>query len=132
MATVINSTKVKAPTQKEKFAKMIAVFEEIGGHDDLIEFCKERIDKLNAKATSANSKKNAEDEKFFDAIADVLADGSSKRATEIFKALSEDFENLTIQKVTAMLTKMVGANRITKTVDKKISTFTLNFGVDGE
>ena len=71
-------------------------------------------------------------EKFFDAIADVLADGSSKRATEIFKALSEDFENLTIQKVTAMLTKMVGANRITKTVDKKISTFTLNFGVDGE
>ena len=128
MATVINSAKVKAPTQKEQFAKMIAIFEDIGGHDDLIKFCNERIEKLNAKAKSANSKKTAEDEKFFDAIADVLADGNGKRATDILKALAEDFENLTIQKVTSMLTKMVAAGRVEKTVEKKISTFTLVFG----
>lgn len=128
MATVINSTKAKAPTQKEQFAKMIAIFEDLGGHDDLIKFCNERIEKLNAKAKSANSKKSAEDEKFFDAIADVLADGNGKRATDILKALATEFENLTIQKVTSMLTKMVAAGRVEKTVEKKISTFTLVFG----
>lgn len=125
MATIV---KAKAPTQKEKFSAIIAVLEGIGGHSDLVQFCNERIEKLNAKAKSANSKKNAEDEKYFDAIADVLADGSAKRATDILKALMPDFENLTIQKVTSMLTKMKAAGLVDKTVDKKVSTFTLVFG----
>lgn len=127
MATIITKTP-KAPTQKEQFAKMIAVFEEIGGHDDLIKFCNERIEKLSAKAKSASSKKSAEDEKFFEAIADALADGSAKRATDILKALEADFEGLTIQKVTSMLKKMIECGRVEKTVDKKISTFSLVFG----
>lgn len=129
MATIV---KAKAPTQKEQFAKMISVLEEIGGHDDLVQFCNERIAKLNAKAVSANSKKSAEDEKFFDAIADVLADGTPKRATEILNALAPQFEGLTIQKVTSMLTKMKAAGLVEKTVDKKVSTFTLVFGESAE
>ena len=129
MATIV---KAKAPTQKDKFNSIIAILEDIGGHDDLVQFCNERIDKLNAKAKSANSKKSAEDEKFFDAIADVLADGSAKRATEILNSLAPNFEGLTIQKVTSMLTKMVAANLVTKTVEKKISTFALVFGEKDE
>lgn len=125
MATI---AKAKAPTQKDKFSAIIAVLEGVGGHDDLVQFCNERIEKLNAKAKSANSKKSAEDEKFFDAIADVLADGSAKRATEILNALAPNFEKLTIQKVTSMLTKMKDAKLIEKTVDKKVSTFSLVFG----
>lgn len=129
MATI---AKAKAPTQKDKFNSIIAILEDVGGHDDLVQFCNERIEKLNAKAKSANSKKSAEDEKFFDAIADVLADGSAKRATEILNALAPKFEGLTIQKVTSMLTKMVAANLATKTVEKKISTFSLVFGEKDE
>jgi hypothetical protein len=128
------NTKVKAPTQKEQFADIIAILEGCDNpkSERLIQFCNERIAKLEKKAVSANSKKNAEDEKFFDLIADVLADGKGKRATEVFNVLSKDMDGLTIQKVTAMLTKMVAANRVTKTVEKKVSTFALNFGVDGE
>ena len=129
MATVV---KAKAPTQKDKFNSIIAILEDVGGHDDLVQFCNERIEKLNAKAKSANSKKSAEDEKFFDAIADVLADGSAKRATEILNALAPIFEGLTIQKVTSMLTKMVAANLVAKTVEKKVSTFSLVFGEKDE
>ena len=129
MATIV---KAKAPTQKDKFNSIIAILEDVGGHDDLVQFCNERIEKLNAKAKSANSKKSAEDEKFFDAIADVLADGSAKRATEILNALSPIFEGLTIQKVTSMLTKMVAANLVAKTVEKKVSTFSLVFGEKDE
>lgn len=127
MATIV---KAKAPTQKEQFAKMIAVFKEIGGHDDLIQFCNERIEKLAKKATSANSKKSAEDEKFFDLIADVLADGKGMRASEIHKVLAVDNATLTVQKVTAMLKKMVDCGRAVKTVDKKVATFSLAFGVE--
>jgi hypothetical protein len=121
------NTKVKAPTQKEQFADIIAILEGCDNpkSERLIQFCNERIEKLNAKAKSANSKKSAEDEKFFDAIADVLADGSAKRATEILNALASDFEGLTIQKVTSMLTKMKAAGLVEKTIDKKVSTFTL-------
>lgn len=128
------NTKVKAPTQKEQFASIIAILEGCDNPKsaDLIKFCEERIAKLEKKAVSANSKKSAEDEKFFDLIADVLGDGKGRRATEVFNILSKDMDGLTIQKVTAMLTKMVAANRVTKTVEKKISTFSLNFGVDGE
>lgn len=129
MATI---AKAKAPTQKDKFNSIIAILEDVGGHDDLVQFCNERIEKLNAKAKSANSKKSAEDEKFFDAIADVLADGSAKRATEILNALAPIFEGLTIQKVTSMLTKMVAANLVAKTVEKKVSTFSLVFGEKDE
>lgn len=127
MATEI---KTKAPTQKEMFTAFIKFFEDNGAPASFAEFCNERIAKLEKKATSANSKKNAEDEKFFDLIADVLADGAGKRASEIFNALAPSIEGLTIQKVTAMLKKMVDSGRATKTVDKKVSTFALTFGVE--
>ena len=122
--------KTKAPTQKENYSAIIAILEKSADPKapSLIEFCEGRIEKLAAKATSANSKKSAEDEKFFDAIADVLADGSAKRATEILNALAPNFESLTIQKVTSMLTKMVAAGLVNKTVEKKVSTFSLVFG----
>ena len=122
MATVV---KAKAPTQKDKFNSIIAILEDVGGHDDLVQFCNERIEKLNAKAKSANSKKSAEDEKYFIAITDVLADGNGKRATEILNGLTPIFEGLTIQKVTSMLTKMVANGEVIKTVEKKVSTFAL-------
>lgn len=126
------ATNAKAPTQKEMFSAFIKFFNENGAPASFAEFCNERIAKLEKKATSANSKKNAEDEKFFDLIAEVLADGAPKRATEIFKAIESEVEGLTIQKVTAMLKKMVDGGRATKTIEKKVSMFALNFGVEGE
>lgn len=131
MATII-TTKTKAPTQKEMFTKMIGVFEDIGGHDDLVQFCNERIEKLAKKAATSSSKKNEKDEQFFDLIADVLADGERKRATEIFNALTAGGTECSVQKVTAMLKKMVEAGRVTKTIEKKVTYFALAFGVDTE
>ena len=130
MATVINSTKVKAPTQKEQFTDIIAILKD-SDHPKaagLVKFCESRIEKLERKATSASAKKTAEDEKFFDAIAEVLGDGSAKRATDIMKGIAPEFADITIQKVTSMLTKMIAAGLVEKTVDKKVSTFSLVFG----
>ena len=126
MATI----KTKAPTQKEMFTAFIKFFEENGAPAAFSEFCAERIDKLAKKSTSANAKKDEANEKFFDAIADVLADGKGMRASEIHKVLVVDDPALTVQKVTAMLKKMVENGRVTKTIDKKVATFALAFGVE--
>lgn len=91
----------------------------------VVEWCEKKIAQADAKRGSANSKKAAEDEKYFIAISEVLAGDKTLRATEILNALSAKFEGLTIQKVTSMLTKMVANGEVVKTVEKKVSTFSL-------
>jgi hypothetical protein len=110
------------PTQKELLARIrIAMADDA----EVVAYCDKKIAQLSAKATSANSKKSAEDEKYFIAISEVLAGDKAMRATEILNALSSQFEGLTIQKVTSMLTKMVANGEVVKTVEKKVSTFSL-------
>jgi hypothetical protein len=91
----------------------------------VVEWCEKKIAQTDAKRGSANSKKAAEDEKYFIAISEVLAGDKALRATEILNALAPKFEGLTIQKVTSMLTKMVANGEVVKTVEKKVSTFAL-------
>lgn len=47
------------------------------------------------------------------------------RASEIHKALVVADPALTVQKVTAMLKKMVDRGEVDKTIEKKIATFSL-------
>lgn len=110
------------PTQKDILARIRT---KMADDAEVVAYCDKKLAQLANKANSANSKKNAEDEKYFIAISEVLDGGKALRATEILKALSSAFENLTIQKVTSMLTKMVANGEVVKTVDKKISTFSL-------
>lgn len=110
------------PTQKEILARIRSV---MADDAEVVAYCDKKIAQLSAKATSANSKKSAEDEKYFIAISEVLAGDKVMRATEILNALSSQFEGLTIQKVTSMLTKMVANGEVVKTVEKKVSTFSL-------
>lgn len=110
------------PTQKDILARIRLA---MANDAEVVAYCDKKLAQLANKANSANSKKSAEDEKYFIAISEVLADGNGKRATEILNALSAQFEGLTIQKVTSMLTKMVANGEVVKTVEKKVSTFAL-------
>ena len=112
----------KKITQKELYERIKVA---MATDTEVVAFCNKKLEQLANKATSANSKKSAEDEKFFIAISEVLNGSDGMRATEILKALAPSFENLTIQKVTSMLTKMVNGGEVVKTVEKKISTFAL-------
>ena len=112
----------KKVTQKELYERIKVV---MATDTEVVAFCTKKLEQLANKATSANSKKNAEDEKFFVAISEVLDGSNGMRATDILKELSPAFENLTIQKVTSMLTKMVGNGEVVKTVEKKVSLFSL-------
>ena len=112
----------KKVTQKELYARIKVA---MATDAEVVAFCDKKLEQLANKATSANSKKSAEDEKFFIAISEVLDGSEGMRATEILKDLAPDFPNLTIQKVTSMLTKMVASGEVIKTVEKKVSTFAL-------
>ena len=112
----------KKVTQKELYERIKVA---MATDTEVVAFCNKKLEQLANKATSANSKKSAEDEKFFIAISEVLDGSEGMRATEILKALAPDFPNLTIQKVTSMLTKMVASGEVIKTVEKKVSTFAL-------
>lgn len=112
----------KKVTQKELYERIKVA---MATDAEVVAFCNKKLEQLANKATSANSKKSAEDEKFFIAISEVLDGSKGMRATEILKELAPDFPNLTIQKVTSMLTKMVASGEVNKTVEKKVSTFAL-------
>ena len=113
------------PTARENFVALLAY---VKGNDTLTAFINRQIEKLDNKANSARAKKTEADEKYCTAIAEVLADGKSLRATDILKALAPDFADLTVQKVTSVLGKMIATGEVVKTVDKKVSTFALAVG----
>ena len=116
------ANKTNTPTQKDILTR---IREGMANDAEVVAYCDKKLAQLANKAASANSKKSAEDEKYFIAISEALAGDKALRATEILNALAPKFEGLTIQKVTSMLTKMVANGEVIKTVEKKVSTFSL-------
>lgn len=116
------ANKTNTPTQKDILARIREV---MANDAEVVAYCDKKLAQLANKAASANSKKSAEDEKYFIAISEALANGKSLRATEVLNAIASQFEGLTIQRVTAKLTKMVENGEVVKTTDKKVSTFAL-------
>ena len=70
------------------------------------------------------TKTQEENTKFANIVAEVLADGSAKTVTEIMKS-NETLNDLTNQKVTAILRGMVKDKRVVNVKEGKKSTFVL-------
>ena len=102
----------KKMTKKEMFAQVIALAqgEEISVEvAEIVAFAQKEIELLDRKKSSKSKKekeKDALDEKIKDAILEVLDGAEPMSASEILKALSAEFEDLSIQKVSALLKKM--------------------------
>lgn len=114
--------KVKAPTQKELYERIKVA---MANDAEVVALCEKKIEQIAHKANSANSKKDEANEKVFNAIAEALNGSNGMRASEIHKVLAVADPVLTVQKVTAMLKKMVDNGEVVKTVEKKVATFAL-------
>ena len=102
-------------TQKDFFNEIIEVLNEVG-RDDLVEFCKDRIDKLSRKSSSTKpTKTQVENESIKDTILEVLADLGSASATMI---ATDPRVNVSNQTVTSLVTQLVKAQKVTRTEDK--------------
>jgi hypothetical protein len=111
-------------TLKDYFNEIIALAEE-NGRDDLVEFAKGRITAIKEK--SANRKPTANQQEnvgLKEAIKTVLNAEQGLTVSDIMKA-DEKLAGLTNQRVTALLTQLVKAEEVVRTVEKKKAYYTL-------
>lgn len=115
----------KKKTQREFFNEIIALAE-ANGRTELVDFAKGRIAVLDKKSANKKPTKTQEaNEVLKDTIEDVLSESDgAMTVTEILA--SGKFEALTSpQKISALLKQMIEAGRVVKTVDKKVSRFSV-------
>ena len=119
-----DNVKVKAPTKRENF-EGIRQFLEDNGKSEWAEVMAHEIELLERKASKGNPVKTAEQNEVIEKIKDVLFEnvGNPMRVSEMLKYLT--LADYTSQKLSAMLSKMVESGDVTKTVDKKVTYFSI-------
>lgn len=121
----------KKITKKEMFAELKEIVE---GMDraDLVAFVEHEIELLNKKASNkAQTKTQKENEVLVERLYDVLKEiGKAVTITEIQNA-SDEFKDLSNQKVSALMTKLVKAERVVKVSEKNKSYFSVAEQLNG-
>jgi lipoate-protein ligase A len=112
-------------TQKQYFEQIIEVVKE-AGRDDLVKFAEERIKYLEEKSANRKPTANQQENVEFKEVIKAVLEGNEKGLTvsEIMTA-DEKLVGLTNQRVTALLTQLVKAEEVVRTVDKKKAYYTL-------
>ncbi len=109
--------------------EMMLADEVIKGNDTYKNYLENEKELLQKKSANRKATKNqTENAEIKEVILEVLAEITSGRAGEIQMALQksdEKFGSLSNQRVSAILKQMVEDGTVRKTVDKKVSTFSL-------
>ena len=110
-------------TQKDFFNEIIEVVK-AQGRDDLVEFCEDRIEKLNRKSGSSKkpTKTQVENEGIKDTILEVLGEVAPATATMI---ATDPRVNVSNQKVSALLRQLIESGDVVKATEKGKSLFSL-------
>ena len=109
-------------TLKDYYNDIIALATE-NGRDDLVSFCKDRIEKLGRKSTSKKpTKTQVENEGIKDVILEVLGEVAPATATMI---ATDPRVNVSNQKVSALLRQLIESGEVVKATDKGKSLFSL-------
>jgi hypothetical protein len=114
----------KKMTKKEMFAM---IKEAVKENAEMVAFLEHEIELLEKKKGSANSKKvgeHAKEESLVKAV--LMALGKKATVTEMLGASMELMTELkTNQKVSAVLKRLVDKGEVVKTVEKKVSYFSI-------
>lgn len=110
-------------TKKEMFNHIATVN---ASDSEIVEFCKREIELLeNRKSSKSPTKTQRENEVIMDKIVESLTSIASPcTVTELLAFGVEGFE-LTNQKASALLRKLVEAKRVVKTIEGKKSLFSV-------
>ena len=112
-------------TQRDYFNETKSVLETLG-RDDLVAFINERIAALDKKSANRKpTKTQAENEGIKAVILEVLEKSENPlTVTEVLKA-DERLSGFTAQKISALMTQLVGGGEVEKTVEKRVSRFSV-------
>lgn len=112
-------------TQKDFFNEIIALAE-ANDREDIVEFARGRIEVLSRKRSggkqTANQKANEEIKAL---IVEVLEGADAPMTVTEMLQTGRFAEGTTNQKLTALLRQLVLADKVTKTVEKKVSRFSV-------
>ena len=121
----------KKITKKEMFAQVIAMAqgkEVTVTADELVAFATHEIELLEKKANSkskADTEKAVADSKLMSAIVDHLTEtGKALTVSELMSEVAE-LDGLSNQKVSALMKKLVDADKVVKATDKRKSVFSV-------
>ena len=108
-------------TKKEMFNHIATV---CATDEAIVDFCKHEIELLGRKKGSSKpTKTQVENEGIKANILEVLGEAEEPMTVgEILKGLDGDYSS---QKISALCRQLVGAGKVEKTIEKKVSRFTL-------
>jgi len=107
-------------TKVEMFEAIKAVVVDNAEMVDFINHEIELVQKRNSRKSSKPTKKQTENLAIKEAIKDMLANAEGMTATEVATAV-----NVSPAKATALLTQLVKAEEIKRTVEKKVARFSI-------
>ena len=112
----------KKMTKKEMFAM---IMEEVKGNAEMVAFLEHEIELLNKKKGSANSKKEEEQKAVMELIRIRLKAIAKPVTVSELQFADGELAKLSNQKISAMLKKMVDNGEVVKTIEKKVSYFSI-------
>ena len=119
----------KKITKKEMFTMIKA---EVKDNADMVAFIEHEIELLDKKASNKKATKTQEANVGIKSIIlSVLEGGKSMTVTEM-QGASAELGELSNQKVSALVRQLVEAGEVVKTIDKKVSRFSLADNGEGE
>lgn len=125
------STSTRRPTKRAMFNELLAI-PEVNEKPELVEFINNELDLLSKKASSGTSKLTAnhmENEGYKLNIIEYLSSEEDKQATvtELWKNVPElkNDENMSNQRISAILRQMIEENKIERVVEKRVAYFKL-------
>ena len=121
----------KKITKKEMFAQVIAMAqgEEVTvTMEEIVAFAEHEIELLNKKAGSKSKKETANDmenARLMGVIKNVLLNAEKPMTISEIMADNDELGELSNQKVSALMKKLVDAKEVNKDVDKRKSVFSI-------
>ena len=112
----------KKMTKKEMFALIMG---EVAHNEEMVKFLEHEIELLEKKKGSANSKKAEELKPEFDLILSVLAQCEKPVRVDELRAKNSELGLLSNQKVSARLRVLEEQGKVVKTIEKKVSYFSV-------
>ena len=121
-------------TKKDFYMEMVEIFQELG-KGEYVDFCNHQIELLDKKSTGSKglTKIQKENETIKDMILEELAKYQSENGITITELLKQsdvlsnyvtvEGKNITNQKLSALMKKLVDEKTVSRTTDKKTSYF---------
>lgn len=121
----------KKITKKEMFAQVIAMAqgEEVSvSADEIVAFAKHEIELLNKKAGTKSKKEtanDAENARLMEVIVETLTGSEKAMTVSELMTVNAELGELSNQKVSALMKKLVDGGRVQKSTDKRKSVFSI-------